>query len=123
MTTTAAKLDLELYSNESLNETIIYKSNGTPVDLTGAQVFCQIKDGGPTGTLVQTLNTLNGGITLADQGTDPGQFTIALSQTLVDSITDDLYLTYDVVVVQAAVRKRIIYGSIVVRPGITEVVL
>jgi hypothetical protein len=68
-----------------------YREDGTPVDLTTFEIASQVRDS--SGTLVADLT-----VTLADQGTDPGVFTLSCADTSpwpIDLLPCDIQFTLD----------------------------
>lgn len=121
MPVAAAKLDFELFSNESLYERVRYLADGAPVDLTGSAIYCQFREGGPGGDVLLDLRTTTSGITIEDQGTSPGEFVISATAAQVAGLPVNKHIPYDLVVVQPSKQRRILYGSLTVKQGLTTV--
>ena len=110
-------------SNETLLVSFTYKSDGVVVDLTGASLKMEVRQGGPSGVVKATLTTGTGELPI----TNPtgGEFEIRLSNTVVvaDLLDGDnkgsASLDYDVVLSNGGVDAVLLSGSLDIQPGVT----
>lgn len=68
---------LEYFVTEDVFETFTYQIGTTPTSLTGATFDCWVRSNEAGADIIPNADII---ITLANQGTDPGKFTLFISQ-------------------------------------------
>ena len=99
----AAEVNYTIIQGATFRERVTWQdSNEAGIDLTGATVYMQVRDNYADLVAATILDLENGsGITLSDQGTSPGQFTIELTPAQTEALSWTGTKFYDVEVHQS----------------------
>lgn len=103
--------DLYCYRGQTYEQNFRFKSNGTPIDLTGAIARAQVKPTENTKALIAEFDVTVTG--------DEGKITLALSNEITEGLRPGTY-RYDLKVVGNERVKYWICGKFIVSGRVTE---
>ena len=113
----AARLRLDINQGETFRKPFVWKSGGVPVNLTGYTARMQIRSDVDSPTIITSLTTENGGITV---GNTDGAFALYISAADTALLNFDQGV-YDVELVSASGDvRRIIQGDVYLSPEVTR---
>lgn len=112
----AGRYKITIDQGTTWRQLMTYKEDGDPTDLTTYTARMQIRPSFESATVLATLTTANGGITL---GGALGTVLLTLTATQTAAIPPGTYL-YDLELVNGPEVTRLVEGQVVVRPEVTR---
>lgn len=115
---TTGRYDLIIEQGATLTRTFSYQtSSGVAINLTGYTARMQIRSSYKATTIIATLTTENGGISITPS---TGSVTILMSATATAALSPGLIGVYDIELITGTTVIRLIEGEVIVNPEVTK---